>query len=531
MILVRPILALSVTAVPLLGQDMVAPVINPQPVGSGTQGAAGALRGASPTLSVNSGMLTSPYNIGIQPVIPGVQNVQVQLQADPGVRSMQTQESVRPSGLSLPTGLPRGVEPQSSLTPSGQKTQNISPAASPLSVPGNFGHEAAPSLPRTQRPEETPGVRSLEGAIKEIGKAKKEEAEGADGAVATKLDLLFDFSRSKNAGVLNDIANAPSGMEELSSAAGLPDPKQVGIETALGKMHILAEGAQAADAPYLYRSAISMAEGALSGEAAEASVSRILAAASRKAVEAVGVLGQGALDAATIGRTSDALRFTKSVHAWNELLSAPKKPFIMNLPEFKGAVKHVLAQALKSPGKTFPPSKVVFEKASGEGRLKAVVTLPAGMESQVAAVPLKLPESLALDRSVADRERADPVESLSAAMSSAFGLTPQAGFMDFYRAQRAAGSSALKGFWLAARSFIAASFSSLGQRLRAWLLSVLRLLGVLRGAADGMSVDSSPGTLDRLRALDAQTVEMPATGSGPFERDGFGLGYNLHRVL
>ncbi|MFA5140047.1 MAG: hypothetical protein WC728_12515 [Elusimicrobiota bacterium] len=524
------LLTLFMPAGPLCSQDMVAPVINPQPVGSGIQGAAGTLRNANPTLSVNSSMLTSQYNLGIQPVIPGVQNIQVQLQTDPGVRSIQAQEGVRPTGLSLPTGLSRGLESRAALTPSGQKAQDRVPAASPLSVPGDSGFEGTPALPRPQRPEETSGVKSLDGAMKDIEKAKKEEAKGADGAVASKLDLLFDFSRSKNAGALSDIAGAPSGMEELSSAAGLPDPKQVGIETALGKMRILAEGAQAADAPYLYQSAVSMAKGGLSAQAAETSVSRILAAASRKAVEAVGILGQGALDAATGGRTSDALRYTKAVHAWNELLSVPKNPLIVNLPEFKSAVKHVLAQALKSPGKTLPSSKVVFEGTKASG-LRALVALPAGIESQVAAVPLKLPESLALEQAVVAWEPAGSVDALASGMSSAFGLTPQAGLRDFYRAQRAAGSSVLKGFWLAARSFIAASVSSLGRRLRSWLLSALRWLGLIRAAAEGMTVDSSPGTLDGLRSLDAQKVEMPAPESGPFELDGFGLGYNLHRVL
>jgi len=536
------------------GQDMTAPIMTQAPTGPGGGGlAVGANLGQGMGYQQGPGFGLSQQQLGFKPVIPGVYTPQT---AAPSQQQPGLQAPVVQQGLGLPSTLPQSgraasFQPQTYVEPQTAPGRTLPAAAQPSArtdaarIPADGGGAASMSMarggpgriggpaldPRVQGGEQAAKGGAL-GAMKDIDKARGQQLKGgADPGLPGKLDSLFDFSKSRNGGMLESMGKGPSGMNEMTEASAFPDPKVLGTDQALAKMRGLAGAAAETDAPFLYQHAVGMAREQLPEAKAEATISRILRDAWKRGPDALRTVGQGAMDAAVQGRTTEALHFTKAVHGWNDLLASKKGPFLVNLPEFRDAVKHVLAQALKTKGGASPSGspKVAFQAVeSGErARMKALVSLPQGMASQVLAVPAKLAETLALDQAIVDWETQAALETPG--LSAAFALTPQAGFRDFYRARRAVGDSVLRSFWLASRQFMSASSAGLWQRFKDLVFAVLRFFGIVSGSAPGTVVEASPDALKSVRASPGQRLVLPSL-SGPAEKDALGLGYRLHRV-
>lgn len=368
------------------------------------------------------------------------------------------------------------------------------------------------------------GLKTLDATASGLGKARSQEKKGRANAVSLKLDRLFDFSRKKKTG---DAVTGVAGKKESDPAGvavdGTTDVSGLKTDKAVSKLTTLAANAGAAQAPFLYEKAVLIAKESKD----PARVGRILKKAAARAKPSVTEAGNKALIAASKGRTTDALRYTRSVHGWNELLSSKERPLIANYPEFKDAVKHVLGEALESPGRTLPVPTVKFEALKNKtgAQMKALVSIPDGMSGQVAALPEQFLANLALPESVvAWDETAFPALGENP-LSAQFGLSPQAGFQTFYRRHRAAGGSAWVSFWTAARQYLSAALSRLWQSVRAWVRAILSSMGISQGPAS-LDVDVSADVYDRLRGAPAETVSLSETAS--LKRDGHGLGYRLH---
>jgi len=471
---------------------------------------------------INSGPMGSGSNLATQThapdlgsTLPGGPMVDLSPRVLPG--SVNSAASIRPSvDLALPTAHPAARD-------AGGRTFSRTTAKPEQ---GRSIKTDAPAGEKISDPSVKPGgLHTLGKAVDGIEKGREKIAKGQDGELAGQLDQLFDFSRRRPSASMGT-PEAGVGIADGSPVAGLPDPKVVGVVQALGKVSALAAGAAPTDAAYLYKHAMDIASDQMGGAQGAAKVSALKAEASVKGESAVESLGKKALASAAQGRTTDALRYTKAVHAWNDLLSDKKGPYISNFAEFSGSVKHVLGQALDKPGETLPAPAIRFVPAEGDGHLKALVSLPDGVASQVKALPADLPASLALpgvESFVAFNDVSLPE---GPALHASFGLTPQAGLREHYRARRQAGDSVWKSFWIAARRYLSSVATGAWQRIRALLVSVLQKLGILRGGLTGLSVEASPQALERLRALPGVQAAAVTEAEG-LRADGFGLGYSL----
>jgi hypothetical protein len=314
------------------------------------------------------------------------------------------------------------------------------------------------------------------------------------------------------------------------SVAGLPDPKVVGVEPALGKLSTLARGAEASEAPALYQRAADVAQAGLPAAEAAARVSAMRVEAAKRAPKAVQTLADQALSAAAQGRTTDAARYTKAVHGWDAVVGAPGRPYVENLAEFTGTVKHVLAKALATPGKAAAAPKVRFEAtASARSALPAPVrarfSFADAADGPVVALPAALAEQLALPELRGFVALDGPEAPAGPELSSAFTLRPEAGFGARYRAARAQGS-AWNAFWVAARSVVSGAAATFLDELKAFFVRLLQAVGILHSAVPSGPVvlAADPAELSRLRALEPERVERPALPATP---DPVGLGYNL----
>lgn len=508
------------------------------PGGAGAAGSVGSMSGQMGSAS-SLGPSVQIHNVGS--TLPGGYTPRVQ--TGPGINASAA--PVATGGRAVPAqfSLPSAISNTGSRVPGGAsisqpgartrtRTRTIpsdgggTGAASSLKTRTGRTRTGAAIDPRKDPGSENSGVQALDIAIQDIEKAKDSETRGVNGAVAAKLDNLFDFSGSKTGEALNFMSKSPAGVQDMVEA-NLPDPKLLGVDGALDKVYVLAEAAGPADAPFLYQYAVDLAREQIGGEAGQARAGRILAAAARKAPGAVEDLALGAFRAAAKGRTTDAFRYTKGIHGWNSLLSSERRPYISNFAELRDAVKHVLAQALDTPGADLPAPRVTFRRLPGKThRLKALVSIPEGVKGQVAAVPASLSMSFALPEAEAAWDTA--AEISAPGLSSAFRLTPQAGFRQFYRAGRTAGRSVLGSFFMAAREFLSARMTSLWQRLRAFFVSILRKIGILESAAPGLLVRADSEALTKLRSLPAERITL--SRSRELDRDGLGLGYRLYPV-
>ncbi|HAH06797.1 MAG TPA: hypothetical protein DCM05_09780 [Elusimicrobia bacterium] len=361
------------------------------------------------------------------------------------------------------------------------------------------------------------------GALKELDKAQAQQKKTGDPSqVEGLLNTIFDQSGKRAPG--REKAPAAGGDEDMETALELPDPKVLGPEKAFAKVETLAEAASPADAPRLYQHALSVAKDLPSGRS-EAGASKIMKRASMKAPEAVPALAGSALESAASGRRKESARYVKALAGWNSLLSRDGAPFIVNLDEFRSVVERVQASDAVRGQKVKAP-KAVVEVLPG-ARLSLKAKLPVEFASDVPVVPEALLQfALPELRSFVSWEA---LPSQGPAMHSAFGLTPQGGFADFYRAARAQGRSALSSFWLASRQRLAALKDGLLSRLRFWVSRMLQRLGILSGATvPAFSVDSSEDVLGALRALPATNIPVEEPVSLPI--DPYGLGYKLHPV-
>ncbi|HBL18197.1 MAG: hypothetical protein A2X36_14220 [Elusimicrobia bacterium GWA2_69_24] len=512
---------------------IVTPVVEVGGVGNTGTGAAGA--------GLNSGSLNTGSNINMGGNTPALGSVL------PTVNSGSLSPRVVPSAvgqtgvvqpsaeLSLQTSNPSAQSltqtgrsaPSGSVTRNEAVTQdNAKPLAEPRHIPP--GEKNAVLTPVGSLP---PGGETVNELGKELTQGRKEAAQGDAGAVATKLDTLFDFSRRHAEGSFGAPESAdPSAFKAGGVVAGLPDPKVVGVKQALAKVGSLAKTADAADAPFLYQYAATLAREQLPAAEGKTRVAEIIKEASIRAPEAMLTLGNRALTAASQGRTTESIRATKAVHTWNSILSESGRNYLANFDDFSGAVKQSLRQALDSPGKTLKASTVRFQSESKNGKtqLKAQVSAPDGM-SPVAALPADLAEVLALPELksfVAWEEVSLPI---AAQLHNAFALTPQAGLREFYRSQRAAGNPAWKSFWIAARQFVSAGFATVWQRLKAAVVVILTKLGVLPSALPGLQVDLSSDAVGKLKTLSEVKAVLPSSHQG-LESDALGLGYRLLRA-
>ncbi|MFH2204114.1 MAG: hypothetical protein ABIJ96_13425 [Elusimicrobiota bacterium] len=370
-------------------------------------------------------------------------------------------------------------------------------------------------------------LQKLDKATQDIRKTAQLEKEKKvrGGAVASKLDKMFDFNKEKPE-VFN-AAPAAEGQGGLGKAAvaleGLPDPSIVGVDKAVSKLSALAANADAAQAPFLYKRAIDIARDAKKTAAAD----ELLRKAARRAAKSVTDTGNKAFSSAAQGRTTEALGYTQSVYGWNSLLSSRERPLIGNFNEFKDAVKHVLGQALESPGKTLPSPTVRFAKGKDKNgaQLQAQITLPQEIAGMVAPLPVGFAANLASPETVIAWDDVAALELSGPRLTGSFDLAAQAGFRAFFRAHRRAGSSALKSFWLAARQYAAGAAAGIWQRLRALAVSLLRSLGILSSGA-GLTVDAA--SIETLRAAPSAAVSLPVKAVRTGDR--LNLGYELYPV-
>lgn len=373
--------------------------------------------------------------------------------------------------------------------------------------------------PKGAGAREKTGVGALDSTGERLDAAKTRQKKGDSGAVGATLDDLFDFAVRKQDGGESSLSGTLGAQEAAAAAA---DPKVLGADRAAEQLAGLGEAAGPADSAFLYERAVAIAREAGKPELA----AKLLSRASGRAVERVNAAGTGALAAAARGRKTEALRFTKSVFVYNELFSRGGQGYIANYPAFRDAVKTVLGAALESPGKALPEPKVSFSPVAGPrgARLKALVELPAGLGPLVKPVPVSFAADLAIPEIALPWE--EPLAASERAMHESFALTPQGGPRDFYRAARAEGYGRFRSFWIAAGRYLGASLAGLWQRVKAFVVSLLRKLGVLREAAGSFALELSGATLEALRGAPAVRL-VPARAPLPAD----GLGYRRYPTL
>jgi hypothetical protein len=488
-----PVSASALKIAPVTGNVSV-----PGGSASASAGAAGNVAGAQNGLTSLGNTITG---VG-QTTLINIANPQVQIDADgaPAVAEVQA--------LSAQGAFAAGAVPGAA-----GHTKASSRFASSSKGPG------APGDPSGANPSAETGVRSLDSTMKDLSAAKTREKKGQGGAVSSRLDSLFDFSKKRKGGGFEAPTDNKQGVAAKTDSAvslnGLPDPAVVGSDKAVAKLSALAKNAAAAQAPFLYQRAVDIARDAKKSEMA----GEVLASAAKQANASVNEAGNKAFIAAAKGRTTDALNYTKSVYGWNELLSANDRPLIANFSEFRDAVKHVLSEALDSPGKTLPTPTVTFKKEKGASgaQMKAYVSMPEGIRNQIAALPARFVADLALPDTLVSMEEFSAPE-IGAPLNDQFNIGPQAGPGAVFRAQRKSGRSFLTSFWMAARRF----FSSVSEGLWAWLRSFLQSIGVFSSAA-GLRVDAS--SMESLQALPSQTVVSESARASA--SDAHRLGYKL----
>lgn len=524
----RALVAVLLVPGTLWAQFKPVPVSGEMTSGLGNSGAAGATNsaGMSPALGStyygpNVSLTNTAGGAFAAPrvVVPGANptasaaaaaNSQVALPSPAAVRTAPSASVGQTPGARADAAIPQ--------------TRTAAPASA---LPG-----ALPSFddPARRTPEGGPGgLNAVTGAVKDLHDAKKQEAGGVEGAVSGRLDALFDFSQARpGASILPDGPNRAPGTQG-SVVEGLPDPKVVGIEPALGKVSALARRAEPGDAAALYGRAVEIANEGLPPAQAAVRSAAIRQEAAVRAPAAVKGLMEKAVSAAAQGRTTDAIRYAKGVHGWNALLSSESRPYIENLSEMTGTVKHVLRSALETPGRTAAAPKIRIETVSRPGRdaLRGRFNFADAKDAPVLAVPGSLAEGFVLPELKGFVALEGPAAPEGPSLAAAFAMRPQAGFSSVYRQARARGDSAWRGFWVAARSVVAGASFTLWDQVKAFIVRALQALGILHSAvASGPMVEpASPQVLAALRSLSperAQRQALPA--SAP---DGLGLGYRL----
>lgn len=417
----------------------------------------------------------------------------------------------------------------------------VSPTGSVTAAPDAAAQASAPRQePGAIASFDDPARRTPEGgsasaastAVKDLDKAKKDEADGKNpGALGVKLDSMFDFAKARGGSVASDPSLAAAAQLGAPSVAGLPDPKVMGVEPALVKLSVLARGAEPAEAPALYQRAAEVAAAGLPAAQAAARVSAMRAEAAQRAPKAVQALADQSLSAAAQGRTTDAIRYAKGVHGWDAVVGAPGRPYVENLAEFTGTVKHVLAKALSAPGKTTAAPKVRFEASpSARSALPAPVRarfqFAAQTDGPVTALPAVFAESLALPELKGFVALDGPEAPAGPELSEGFSLRAEAGFGSLFRAARAANGSAWSAFWVTARQVLSGATATFWDQLKAVFVRLLQAAGILRSALPAGPVvqAADPAVLASLRALEPQRVERPSIPTSP---DALGLGYTL----
>ncbi|TPW18501.1 MAG: hypothetical protein FD126_3419, partial [Elusimicrobia bacterium] len=192
------------------------------PVGEAGIGVGGGYAGVrSPSVAPVTNFMNPVFSVvtqnqpAFQTLTPTVSNPNVAAaMADP-----RTQTAMPASAFVAPNGSVQAASPDAAA-----KT------ASPRQEPG-----AIPSFDDPSR--RTPEGGSASGAstaVKELDKAKKDEADGKNpGALGVKLDSMFDFAKARSGSVANDPSAAAAAQLGAPSVAGLPDPKVMGVEPAL----------------------------------------------------------------------------------------------------------------------------------------------------------------------------------------------------------------------------------------------------------------------------------------------------------
>ncbi|MBI3299240.1 MAG: hypothetical protein HYZ75_13815 [Elusimicrobia bacterium] len=447
-------------------------------------------------------------------------------------------------------GAPRAVaaaaDPRTSLPPSAASVG----APSPSAFVGQGAPETRPSAAQAGAGSMVPGgtlpppgdaradnpaggMSTIGGAMKGLDNAKKDERAGQSGAVGGHLDKLFDFSRGRagDSALPTDSPSAAHNAGAYGTAVqGLPDPKVVGVAPALAKVQSLARGAEHADAPALYGRAVDIAREGLPEREAAARVAGLKKEAAVRAPAAVKDLTEKALSAAAAGRTSDAARFAKSVHGWDELLRAPGQPYVENVGDVARTVQHVLTNALEKPGRAAPAPKIRVEQVRASGGRPAFVRVKFkhanASDAPMPVVPQSLASMLALPELKGFMALDGPLELEGSGMASDFNMRSSAGVLSSARAAMAQGGSLWSGFWVAARA-LGGSVLSLWDELRAFLIRALQSLGILRAALPaGPEVEApSAQVLAELRALPAERAERPAPAASGL--DALGLGYRV----
>lgn len=403
--------------------------------------------------------------------------------------------------------------------------------ARPAAAPGQETPGALPTFDDPARRTPEGGDGSAVGSVaKDLDKAKKDDAKNP-GALGVRLDAMFDFSKARGGSVAQDPQAAAASQMGAPSVAGLPDPKAVGVEPVLGKLSALARTADPAEAPALYARAADVAQAGLPAGEAAARVSAMRVEAAKRAPKAVQSLAEKALSAASQGRTTDAIRYAKSVHGWDAVVGAPGRPYVENLAEFTGTVKHVLAKALAAPGQPQAAPKVRFEASpSARSALPAAVRARFKFASEadgpVTALPASLAASLALPEMSGFVALDGPEAPAGPELSAAFTLRPEAGFGTLFRAARAAKGSVWSAFWVAARGIVSEGAATVWEQLKAVFVRLLQAIGVLHSAvpAGPVVLAADPAALAELRALEPERVERPSLPGTP---DALGLGYTL----
>lgn len=418
----------------------------------------------------------------------------------------------------------------------GAQVQSAAPAgadakARPAAAPRQEAPGALPTFDDPARRTPEGGEGSAAGNMaKDLDKAKKDDAKNP-GALGVRLDAMFDFSKARGGSVAQDPQAAAASQMGAPSVAGLPDPKAVGVEPVLGKLSALARTADPAEAPALYARAADVAQAGLPAGEAAARVWAMRVEAAKRAPKAVQALAEKALSAASQGRTTDAIRYAKSVHGWDAVVGAPGRPYVENLAEFTGTVKHVLAKALAAPGQPAAAPKVRFEASpSARSALPAAVRARFKFASEadgpVTALPASLAASLALPEMSGFVALDGPEAPAGPELSAAFTLRPEAGFGTLFRAARAAKGSVWSAFWVAARAVVSEGASTVWEQLKAIFVRLLQAVGVLHSAvpAGPVVLAADPAALAQLRSLEPERVERPALPGAP---DALGLGYTL----
>ncbi|MBI5597381.1 MAG: hypothetical protein HY928_14910 [Elusimicrobia bacterium] len=481
---------------------------------AGSPGLGTSYYGPNVSLTNNNGAFAAP-----RAVVPG---------ANP---SASAAAAVNPQvALPSPAAVRYNASPSVEAAP-GARADMARPQAR-SAAPSSMLPGALPSFddPARRTPEGgSGGMSTVQNAVKDLAGAKKAEAGGVEGAVSGRLDALFDFSQTRpGTSIMPDGASRAEGSQG-TAVQGLPDPKVVGVEPALGKVSALARRAEPGEAAALYGRAVEIANEGLPPAQASVRTAAIRPEAAARAPAAVQGLVEKAVAAAAQGRTTDAIRYAKGVHGWNALLASGSQPYIENLPEMTGTVKHVLRSALETPGKAAAAPKVRIEAVSRPGRdaLRARFKFADQKDAPVAAVPAAFAEGFVLPELKGFVALEGPSAPEGPSLAAAFAMRPQAGFSSVYRQARSRGDSAWRGFWVAARSIVAGTSLTLWDQLKAFVLQALQALGILHSAvASGPMVEPvSPQALAGLRALAPERAErQPLPAAAP---DALGLGYRL----